>query len=594
MLTNSIRGKGAGYMPRGRGRGSYALPYNSARGRGGIPIQRSMSPIRPNVYYQPNKYINPSTSLSSSPNRTLILNNSSNSSSRPPTPLINQPNTANKSYHRKLVINHKGNNTTTNSTMVKSVDPTTGKKQVAINGVDFVVKGKKLIRKDLVDSSNSNLTQRDYLNTVPKVLVRRSIKSLKKRDKNKNMVIGGTPQKPIYRSSNNSRTHRHRKGNMVFIRGPEGYVRQGRTGKSLVLNSRTTTVKKPRYCGFYTRYGKCPNGARCPFLHDSNRRAICPRFLQNRCKKTASTCRLSHTPNPHIMPHCVHFQKGYCTNDPCIYMHVKVSSGAPVCRAFAMEGYCPKGLECDEKHVHVCPEFAETGKCSNANCRLPHVARRTTTTNDAVSHKQSGIIRLGSWVSPAYFYAQKAAKAEKKKAIEEATASKSWTHPDLKATQEIKISADKERAREKEEAQGYIRLFDDSDDDDGWSQYQIESDVGESEPLRFKDEEDEEESDGELEEGELEEGEINDEEEEGTDEEEGSSEEYEEEENQFSSVMKQENKGKSVSQDDDESEDEFQDALEEFVDEDMEYVDDSNSDVEEVYEEVSDAEMTDN
>ncbi|KAI8142618.1 hypothetical protein BJV82DRAFT_481636, partial [Fennellomyces sp. T-0311] len=121
--------------------------------------------------------------------------------------------------------------------------------------------------------------------------------------------------------------------------------------------------------------GKCPKGPRCTFLHDPSHRAICPRFLQNRCRKPASECRLSHTPSPNIMPHCVHFQRGRCTNSECIFMHVRVRPDAAVCRAFAMEGYCSKGLECRDKHVHVCPEFAETGKCSNANCRLPHVAR---------------------------------------------------------------------------------------------------------------------------------------------------------------------------------------------------------------------------
>ncbi|KAI7908089.1 uncharacterized protein BX663DRAFT_492947 [Cokeromyces recurvatus] len=573
MLTNSIRGKRGSYVSRSRGRGSFIPPYSNLRGRGGIPIQKSMSPIRQNIYYPSNKYVNPSISLPSSPNRTLILTNNNNVA-QPSTPLINQPIPESKSHHRKLIINHKGTNTTTNSTMVKSIDPLSGRKQVTINGADFVVKGKKLIRKDLLDSNN-NPVQSNHLITAPKVLIRRSIKSLKKRDKNKNMVLGKIVPKQIRRHGSSTSIHRHKKGNMVFKRGPEGYVRQGRTGKSLVLNSRTTTIKKPRYCGFYTRYGKCPNGSRCPFLHDPNRRAICPRFLQNRCKKTASTCRLSHTPSPHIMPHCVHFQKGHCTNDPCIYMHVKVSSDAPVCRAFAMEGYCPKGLECDEKHIHVCPEFAETGKCSNANCRLPHVARRTATTSTATNNKdgkkQSGIVRLSSWMSPSYFYAQKTAKAEKKKVIEEAAASKVWTHPDLKSMQGNKPITSKDEIREKEEAEGFIRLFDESDDDDGWSQYEIGSDVGDSESLRFKEEE--EGSDEELED-ELEEGEIN------------------EDTENLNIIDQKEDEG--MKETDEESEDEFQDALEELIDEeDTDNEDNSDSDIEEIYEEVSDIEMTD-
>lgn len=264
-------------------------------------------------------------------------------------------------------------------------------------------------------------------------------------------------------------------GNMVFTRGLEGYVRQGRSGKSLVLS---TQAKKPRYCGFFTRYGKCPNAHRCTFQHDVNRRAICPRFIQNKCQKA---CKLSHTPNEFNMPHCVHFQKGSCKNDPCMYMHVRTSTDAPVCKAFAMEGYCSKGLECVEKHVHVCPEFAETGQCSNANCRLPHVAKRTASTA-----KASGIIRLGSWVSPQYFHAQKMAKLEKKKAAEDAAAAKVWKRP-----QPEPLETGEER-KEKEEEDGFVRLFDDSDDDDGWSQFERESD-SDIKSLRFGDDEEEEE-----------------------------------------------------------------------------------------------------
>lgn len=388
--------------------------------------------------------------------------------------------------------------------------------------------------------------------------------SSKRRDKNQNMVVGKAPI--IKHSSSPSmkatvRRRHHQKGNMVFVRGPEGYVRQGRSGKSLILNTHKRTIKKPRYCGFFTRYGKCPNGARCPFVHDTNRRAICPRFLQNRCKKSALECRLSHTPNPHIMPHCVHFQKGHCTNDPCMYAHVLVSKEAPVCKAFAMEGYCPKGLECDEKHVHVCPEFAETGKCSNANCRLPHVARRTANKQEENSTQAAGVVRLGSWVSPQYFHAQKVAKAEKRKAIEEAAAAKVWTRPAL-------IQEAKEQVREKEEQEGFVRLFDDSDDDDGWSQYERGSELGVEEPLRFKDDDDDD-------------GEEEEEEEEA---------EEEEEENQLEEDIEQ--LVDDQDQDEESDQEDFYDAVE-IESPSNEVNDDEDSDVEEVYEETSDTEMSD-
>lgn len=369
------------------------------------------------------------------------------------------------------------------------------------------------------------------------------------------MVIGNTPL--IKRTS--KPVTRNKKGNMVFVRGPEGYVRQGRTGKSLVLNSHKKTLKKPRYCGFYTRYGKCPNASRCPFVHDVHRRAICPRFLQNRCQK--NPCRLSHTPNPHIMPHCVHFQRGLCKNDPCIYMHVKVSKDAPVCKSFAMEGYCPKGLDCAEKHVHVCPEFAETGKCSNANCRLPHVARRTNSTE-----KQAGIVRLGSWVSPQYFYQQKMAKTEKRKAMEDAAATNVWTPPNLPDDQQKKQQqqqsqdelTNKEEIREAEEQQGYIRLFNDSDDDDGWSQFEKSSQVGDEEiqSLRFSEEDDDNEQEEDLDQEDIDQGDEGDEDDEG---------EFQDAEEYLDSTLNDDEAGNSH---------------------------EDHSDVEEVYEEVSDTEMS--
>ncbi|KAI8644799.1 hypothetical protein BD408DRAFT_441556 [Parasitella parasitica] len=573
--------------------------FGSYRGRGGnMSLSSAASRKTAMPYYSVNtnnKFIKSATERSSatnylSPTMKIAQNHSLAVNNQPST----LSGTVPKSHNKKLIINHKGANTTTTNTMVKSIDTATGRKQVAIDGVDFVVKGKKLIRKDLFDS---NMTKTNLImanSTVPKVLIRKSVKSLKRRDKNKNMVIGKAPT--IKLSSKNANTrHPRQKGNMVFIRGPEGYVRQGRSGKSLVLSTHRRSIKKPRHCGFFTRYGKCPNGTRCPFVHDTNRRAICPRFLQNRCKKAPSECRLSHTPNSHIMPHCVHFQKGHCTNDPCMYTHVLVSKDAPVCRAFAMEGYCPKGLRCDEKHIHVCPEFAETGKCSNANCRLPHVARRTA--NNRQEKQAAGIVRLGSWVSPQYFHAQKLARAEKRKAVEEATAAKVWTRPAL-------IQEAKEQAREKEEQSGFVRLFDDSDDDDGWSQYERGSDVSAEENLRFKDDEDEDEEedvDEDVDEDEDEDEDEGEDEDEDEDEEEDGDEDYDQDENKDENEDKREKDGTykfeeqvaEVSDQEGSDQDDFFYDAAEVGSPENEINDGKDSDIEEVYEETSDIEMSD-
>jgi hypothetical protein len=67
--------------------------------------------------------------------------------------------------------------------------------------------------------------------------------------------------------------------------------------------------------------------------------------------------------------------KGRCSNDNCRYAHIRTTPGAPVCRAFATLGYCEKGTECEERHVHECPDYANSGVCPKKRCLLPHVDR---------------------------------------------------------------------------------------------------------------------------------------------------------------------------------------------------------------------------
>ncbi|KAM5434334.1 hypothetical protein McanCB21832_003743 [Microsporum canis] len=57
------------------------------------------------------------------------------------------------------------------------------------------------------------------------------------------------------------------------------------------------------------------------------------------------------------------------------YTHARITPGAPVCRDFAILGYCSKGATCEERHVHECPDYANTGNCGNKKCSLPHVDR---------------------------------------------------------------------------------------------------------------------------------------------------------------------------------------------------------------------------
>lgn len=196
QLTNAIelqksRARG-GYN--GRGRGGYrpsppphassfrpthrATVPPSYRGRGGnMTLSNATPTVRPNLYNQRPVYNSanthfmpvrpPAANRTNSHHRSLVLKG------KPTTPYPNIPTTSkSKSHHRQLIINQK-DSSSTNNTVVKSVDALTGRKQVAVDGVDFVVKGKKLIRKDLLDS---NATMSNSMSSAPKVLVRRSMK----------------------------------------------------------------------------------------------------------------------------------------------------------------------------------------------------------------------------------------------------------------------------------------------------------------------------------------------------------------------------------------------------------------------------------
>lgn len=107
-------------------------------------------------------------------------------------------------------------------------------------------------------------------------------------------------------------------------------------------------------------------------MHDPHKTAICKAYLhKGNCSKT--DCPLSHEPSPNRSPHCTYFQDGRCTKEDCRYAHIHVNADAPICARFARLGYCDKGATCTESHQFECPDFANTGECSNERCQLPHV-----------------------------------------------------------------------------------------------------------------------------------------------------------------------------------------------------------------------------
>ncbi|KAL4803014.1 hypothetical protein BDV18DRAFT_146086 [Aspergillus unguis] len=159
---------------------------------------------------------------------------------------------------------------------------------------------------------------------------------------------------------------------VTFVRSKNGNLH--RLGAVTSKRAPSAIKKKDELCQRFTTTGTCYKGPSCPYVHDPNKVAICKDFLQGKCI-AGNSCDLSHEPSPHRSPACVHFLRGRCSNPECRYAHVRVTPGAPVCRAFATLGYCEKGETCEERHVHECPDYANTGVCKKKHCRLPHVDR---------------------------------------------------------------------------------------------------------------------------------------------------------------------------------------------------------------------------
>lgn len=173
------------------------------------------------------------------------------------------------------------------------------------------------------------------------------------------------------------------------------------------------------------------------------------------------------------MPHCSHFQRGKCDRVNCPYPHVRVSPQASVCKAFALEGYCAKGENCKNKHIHVCPDFAETGKCENATCKLPHVALKK-------KQAQKSPTQVRQWVNPQLIHA--GSKHERDGGAEEPTSKK------IRSTQDT---------HDNKEEDGFLKF---DDDDEAWSAFKMKDEdfnIDDQLSLHFSEHEDsDDDSDG--------------------------------------------------------------------------------------------------
>ncbi|RUP51342.1 hypothetical protein BC936DRAFT_148648 [Jimgerdemannia flammicorona] len=310
--------------------------------------------------------------LSSSSHPSVLTATTSPTPTPPPiTPasIPQPPKMTTGSHHKTLILNGKQ--------PVRNPISVTGKR-IYIKGVPFVAdqSGRKLIREG-VDLSPSTPVREPSTSTIftPKRLQVEGVEYV--RTKSGNLVRIELVRKRLLEIAEKRKSastlaalRRDKNKNLVL-------------GQSLVHSVSSSAA--PRRSARSTT-GKCKRGPACPYIHDPARRFLCRRFLQGTCPLTTETCPLSHAPTPHTMATCQHFQHGACKRVNCPFPHVRVNRSAPVCRAFALQGYCGLGLECRKRHVWCCPDFADTGKCPNVRCRLPHVGSKGQDKATVVAH----------------------------------------------------------------------------------------------------------------------------------------------------------------------------------------------------------------
>ncbi|KAK7500294.1 hypothetical protein BaRGS_00008517 [Batillaria attramentaria] len=147
-------------------------------------------------------------------------------------------------------------------------------------------------------------------------------------------------------------------------------VKQRSIARVAAKFKKDNTRNKKKFCLFYSRFGKCSRGQKCPYTHDPDKIAVCTRFLRGTCK--VEQCPFSHKVAKEKMPVCAFFLRGVCAREDCPYLHVKVSQGAEVCQDF-VNGFCSLADKCQKLHTLTCPSFSKTGSCPDGKkCRLQH------------------------------------------------------------------------------------------------------------------------------------------------------------------------------------------------------------------------------
>ncbi|KXL49220.1 hypothetical protein M433DRAFT_38484, partial [Acidomyces richmondensis BFW] len=128
--------------------------------------------------------------------------------------------------------------------------------------------------------------------------------------------------------------------------------------------------------------GHCPRTPHCPDRHyiPPNERSgiahlICKHYQRGLCKK-ADACEFAHTFNLRDERECKEFARfGMCPQgEDCTYLHIPPTSRLrdPACPHYA-RGFCPLGPYCAMRHVkHPTPcRFYMAGFCPNGRAHPP-------------------------------------------------------------------------------------------------------------------------------------------------------------------------------------------------------------------------------
>jgi len=237
----------------------------------------------------------------------------------------------------------------------------------------YVRRGNKLVRINRT-SLVTKVTARYSKTFSPSLLLRRKIMEMKQRKKksfyskkvrpklfrNKLYVRSNHPPTPT-KYSTPSKARKVTLNGQSYEMTPRGktMVRTRNVGRMVASNrvkqSLKNARKKPQYCLFFNKFGKC-NNDKCKYIHDLDKVSVCMKFLKGKCEDPK--CQLQHKVDTDRMPVCWHFLKGVCTKENCIYSHVYVNPQAEVCPDFA-KGYCANGRHCKLKHISTNKSKAE-------------------------------------------------------------------------------------------------------------------------------------------------------------------------------------------------------------------------------------------